>query len=390
MHKVARANTFLRDYDIILVGAGLANAILAAFLQRARPKLKILMLESEAQVSTTRTWCFHDSDLTPSQKSLLSPLIGKTWASHEVRFPRIPSKTISSGYNAIQPARLETYLRSMLKGDLRFNSKVIHVDDDSVNLEDGTSFTAACIVDGRGQRNHLGPCGYQKFVGLHVKTSMPHGIVNPILMDATVEQLDGYRFIYVLPWSDQELLIEDTRYSESPNLDENEFVLGITAYAHSKGWKIQNILSTEKGALPIPLNPLPAVITEAPLPAIGMAGGFFHPVTGYSLPDSVRLAERACELWPLTSESFLAMLVHYRRQQTREWRYLCLLNRMMFRGAKPSERFRIFERFYSLNPKLIERFYRGQLLLHDKARILMGRPPVPLVAAVRAVPRVTS
>ena len=36
--------------------------------------------------------------------------------------------------------------------------------------------------------------------------------------DATVEQLDGFRFLYTLPFGPDQLLVEDTRYSDGPAL----------------------------------------------------------------------------------------------------------------------------------------------------------------------------
>ena len=44
-----------------------------------------------------------------------------------------------------------------------------------------------------------GRAGYQKFVGLEIRTPQPHGMVRPLLMDARVAQIDGFRFVYVLP-----------------------------------------------------------------------------------------------------------------------------------------------------------------------------------------------
>ena len=58
---------------------------------------------------------------------------------------------------------------------------------------------------------------------------------------------------------------------------------------------------------------------------IGIRGGFFHPTTGYSLPDAVRVA------------------------------------------------------------MLIARFYAGRLTALDKLRILSGRPPVPVGRAMTAL-----
>ena len=38
-------------------------------------------------------------------------------------------------------------------------------------------------------------------------------------MDATVPQVDGYRFFYVLPLAPDRLLVEDTYFSDSTHLD---------------------------------------------------------------------------------------------------------------------------------------------------------------------------
>ncbi len=55
-----------------------------------------------------------------------------------------------------------------------------------------------------------------------------------------------------------------------------------------------------------------------------------------------------------------------------------MLDKMLFKAAEPAERYRILERFYRLDPRLIGRFYAGRSTLSDKARVLMGKPPVPM------------
>ena len=42
-------------------------------------------------------------------------------------------------------------------------------------------------------------------------------------------------------------------------------------------------------------------------------------------------------------------------------------------------------RFHRLSAPLIQRFYAGRLTVLDRARILSGRPPVPLLRAARSV-----
>ena len=82
---------------------------------------------------------------------------------------------------------------------------------------------AKAVIDGRG-----GPgsaqwaVAYQKFLGLSIVTKEDHGLNEPILMDATVEQRDGFRFIYTLPLSARRLLVEDTRYSDTAAVSQEE------------------------------------------------------------------------------------------------------------------------------------------------------------------------
>ena len=59
------------------------------------------------------------------------------------------------------------------------------------------------------------------------------------------------------------------------------------------------------------------------------------------------------------------------------------LGAMLF-GAPPGQRRQVFPRFYRLDQGLIERFYAARSTLPDRARILCGKPPVPLRAALRA------
>jgi lycopene beta-cyclase len=62
-----------------------------------------------------------------------------------------------------------------------------------------------------------------------------------------------------------------------------------------------------------------------------------------------------------------------------------MLVTMLFGAAAPAERWRVLSRFYRLDAQLVERFYAGRSTMADKARILTGKPPVPLGAAVRAL-----
>jgi lycopene beta-cyclase len=378
-------STSNRKVDLILIGAGLANCVLAWFLRARRPELKLLIFESAFEIPKARTWSFHRTDLSADEFNLIRPLVSKEWPGYEVRFPEI-SRAFSSGYCSVRPEDLEKRMIEMFGADLRFGTPVEKFDSQSVRLANGEEFSATSVIDGRGLNAFANqPIGYQKFFGLHARFKGPHGLTQPILMDATVEQRDGYRFIYVLPWSESEALIEDTYYSNSAKLDLESSEFSIREYAAAHGWQIETVLSRESGALPIPLHAMEFGERVGSVPRVGVSGGFFHPVTGYSLPDSVRVADRLTQVATPTSASVLTALKNYFDSRSADWKYLCLLNRLMFEAAKPNERYRVLQHFYRLSDSLVANFYRGSLTVTDRVRILSGKPPVPMAAALKCI-----
>jgi lycopene beta-cyclase len=70
------------------------------------------------------------------------------------------------------------------------------------------------------------------------------------------------------------------------------------------------------------------------------------------------------------------------RRHWRRGKYLRALSAMLFAGAKPAQRHRVLERFYTLDQRLIERFYAGRMTALDKARVLIGKPPIPIGTAL--------
>lgn len=210
-------------------------------------------------------------------------------------------------------------------------------------------------------------------------------------MDATVAQNDGYRFIYCLPFSKNKILIEDTYYSDGLNFDQDKYNKRIDKYIEANDWTEHKVIRVEKGILPITLAIDSKLIEKRGLKynepiKIGMRGNFYHPVTGYSFPDSVRLASKISKTinssdknkrLNLDLEIRKYKLLLYRRD-----RYFRLLNRLLFKASLPSKRHLVLQRFYTLSESLIKRFYEGNLHKKDKLRILIGKPPVPVLKAL--------
>ena len=208
-------------------------------------------------------------------------------------------------------------------------------------------------------------------------------------MDATVPQIDGYRFVYVLPFTAERVLVEDTYYSDDPALDVAVVADRVRELARERGL-IGPELRQETGVLPILIGGDPAQFwpDNDPIARLGLRGGFFHATTGYSFNLALRLAVSLAE----RNEAFdgKALAAWTRGQFVRHWqdmRFFRVLNRMLFGAAEADQRYRIFEHFYRLAPDLIARFYAGTPKGTDRMRILSGRPPVPIGAAIKALLR---
>jgi lycopene beta-cyclase len=144
----------------------------------------------------------------------------------------------------------------------------------------------------------------------------------------------------------------------------------------------------ETGVLPVALDGDFAAYWQSggnKVAKAGMRAGLFHPTTGYSLPDAVRMAALIAGTSDLSGAALHDLTW---RVASRTWRgrgFYRMLDKMLFRAAEPEERYRVLERFYRLNPRLIGRFYAGQSTMFDKLRVLTGKPPVPIGRAIRAI-----
>ena len=232
----------------------------------------------------------------------------------------------------------------------------------------------SALIDARGAHRHAESCGYQKFYGEEVTLEAPHELDRPLVMDATVPQQDGFRFMYVLPLSPRRALIEDTSFSDGPELDVEQRRAGIAAWMAGHGWRPAAVLRSERGVLPMPWR-MPAAPAPRPVPGVirgGYGGGWFHPGTGYSLPQAAELAALVATT-PLPHLGTAAAAA--RRHLQRRARFCCMLNRLLFQAYPPAARRNIFERFFRLPEATIRRFFSMQLRGTDKIRLLAGRPP---------------
>lgn len=382
--------------DFAVVGGGLSGGLIALALRRAHPDLAVALIERDKTLGGNHRWSWFASDLDAAGQALLGTMRTSGWdGGYDVRFPA-HGRTLPTAYRSLASADFDAALRAALPPSaLHTGATVRAIEGRAVALADGTRLAARCVIDCRGHTPspHL-TGGWQVFMGRHIRTADAHGVTRPIIMDARVEQLapDGqdaaYRFVYVLPLGERDLFVEDTYYADRPGLDEALLARRIDDYCALNGWHGEHI-GSETGVLPVITGgDFKAFRGSQHIPGVAMAGaraGLVHPLTSYTLPQAVVTALAIAEAAGQPDADIAAMLDARAAAHWRATRFYRMLGAMLFGAAAPDRRFRIFERFYRLSGPLIERFYAARSTPADMARVLCGRPPVPISGAVRAL-----
>src|SRR5687768_7708005 len=392
---------------LVIAGGGLAGCLAALTFATVRPDVRLLLIEQGEAFGGNHIWSFFEDDVAEEDYWLVEPMIAGRWPGYDVRFPA-RKRHLPTGYNSLRSDWLDQQVRERLRPDqYRLGAPIAAVEANAVVLGTGARIEADIVVDARGPgAAEALDLGWQKFVGREYRLAAPHGLDRPIVMDACVDQAEGYRFVYCLPFAADRLLIEDTYYATGPELDREalgrriedyaaaphgldrpivmdacvdqaegyRFVyclpfaadrlliedtyyatgpeldreaLGrrIEDYAAAQGWRIAALEREETGVLPVAMGGDFDAFWPAgePVARIGLRGGFFHPTTGYSLPDAVRTAIL------LARQRDLGALGPLLRAEAarlwRERRFYRLLNRMLFRAAAPERRYRVLEHF---------------------------------------------
>jgi len=359
-----------KPQSIAILGAGLWGLFYLHFLKHRHPEINVTLFEKESSPGWNKTWSCHRSDIPESFWNsflLLDPFL---WTKQQVRFPRF-CREIPEGYLSFSARELGKRIQTQWASSFALGREP--------SAKDLSEFSF--VIDTRPQKTIAETCGYQKFVGIEWECEKPHGVKVPLIMDASVEQLEGYRFFYVLPLTETRLFVEDTRYSDSAEIDEFSFVEEIQKYSEKFSLVGAKEVYREKAALPIP-HYLPHWQASGKAEILlGAGNGFFHPVTGYSFPqlfsslETFDLALR--ENMDITS-AMEKWAISFRRRT----RLYYFLNRLLFLAALPHERLRIFQRFYGLDASLIQRFYALKMLGRDWIAIFMGKAPVSIRKAL--------
>ncbi|XLS29463.1 lycopene cyclase family protein [Flavobacteriaceae bacterium M23B6Z8] len=289
----------MKSYDYIIVGAGAAGLQLAYFMAKDPffTSRKILVLDSNKKTQNDRTWCFWEKE-----KGIFENILYKTWDSALFASSYYTSsiKLAPYRYKMIRGIDFYEYVLSTLHKnesfDIRYETvKDINDQGSFVRVETNIEGYSAkkvfsSVFDPKpmlAQKDH--PVLQQHFIGWFVKTERP--VFNPeevTFMDFTVTQKGNTRFMYVLPFSKHEALVEYTLFSEDL-LPQADYENAIKEYLLELEAGTYEITDTERGSVPMTTFDFKQGNTPNFI-KIGTAGGWTKASTGYTFKNTQQKA----------------------------------------------------------------------------------------------------
>ncbi|MEN7551217.1 lycopene cyclase family protein [Rapidithrix thailandica] len=283
----------MNSYDYIIIGAGCAGLSLSYYLQRSE-KLKgkkVLVLEKAPKTTNDRTWCFWTKRPTAFEE-----IVYKKWSKLDFISEGFRKQFDLNAYTYQQLRGLDFYhfilhrIKAAPSFFMRYET-VKNVQNTAHGVRVQTSenhYEASVVFDSRihWPEFHPAPPGkitlLQHFKGWKIKSATPVFSPETIRMfDFKLPQKGQVRFVYLLPYSATEALVEFTVFSQKTLLDQEyneqlkhyiQYALGIVKY---------QIEETEQGVIPMTNYPFAFHYTPCHI-RIGTNAGFCKPSSGYT------------------------------------------------------------------------------------------------------------
>lgn len=286
----------MKHYHYIFTGAGL-SALMTVYEMVLSGKFKdksILLIDENSKKTNDRTWCFWDD------KNLYDNLASAKWNAAWFKNDSFERQLNLNPYQYKMVKGLDFYNRvfeliSKEENITFLNQKVIDFQElghHCVVKTEQESFTCNQIFNSifnpelvKNQTKY--PFLHQHFIGWFIKSK--EAVFNSdcaTFMDFSVEQKGNTRFMYVLPTSETEALLEYTLFSKDL-LAKEEYETEIKNYIEKLGITEYEIIEKEQGNIPMTCYPFWQHNSKNIL-NIGSAGGWTKASTGYTFKNTVK------------------------------------------------------------------------------------------------------
>lgn len=340
---------------------------------------KVLVIDRSEKKTNDHTWSFWEKE-----KSAFEEIVFRRWNKIWFHGTRGFSENLSLKeykYKMIRAIDFYEFVKAKINLNPNFSflqAEISEVENGIVKTDLGDFAAKEFIFDSFTRRNYDNPKYqnlWQHFLGWTVETEEAvFDETSPTLFDFRVEQADECRFVYILPFSKTEALVEFTIFSDNI-LEEKEYEVNLRNYfLEILDLKNFKILETEKGVIPMSDEPHEEFADEKTI-RIGTAGGYVKPSTGYSFKRTQRRLQKLVE--SLSKEQ-----IPKNKFQNKKWKsYLdsILLNVLRTKKHPAADVFSYL--FKENNASQVLKFLDEETSFTEDLRIMQTVPIAPFTKA---------
>ncbi len=374
----------MTHYDFIIVGAGASGLLLADAMGKDSffGDKSILVLEKDSKTKNDRTWCFWEKGTGDFDSLLHTSWSTIYFAGQELRHT---SAITPYRYKMVRGVDFYQYYLGKLKTYPNITLRVDEVLEVNENPDGATVSTKAAAFQATqvftsvfdikkvaSQQKY--PLLQQHFLGWFVKTE--HSIFDPgvaTFMDFSIPQKGNTRFMYVLPFSKNEALVEYTLFS-AKTLEKAVYEKAISDYLEVKAAGAYEVVEKEIGN--IPMTSYNFQQHNSPhIFHIGIAGGWAKASTGYTFMN--------------THKKVKALVAHLKKgrnpvglkAKNKFWYYDLLLVDILYHNNHLGSS--IFESlFKKIAPQHIFKFLDEETSFLEDVKIMSAPKPLPFIKAL--------
>ena len=373
----------MQHYHYIFTGSGL-SALMTVYEMILSGKFQdksILLIDESLKKDNDRTWCFWDNS------TLFETIISKTW--NTAFFSNSTTKTQLNfspyQYKMIKAIDFYNYVLNIIskqKNITFINEKVTHFEDlnnycivrtEKSSFESNKVFNSILDIEiVKSQTKY--PLLQQHFIGWFIKTKEPAFDSScATFMDFSISQKGNTRFMYVLPTSSTEALIEYTLFSKDL-LPIEEYEDGIVNYIKKLGIKNYHIVEKEQGNIPMTCYKFWKHNTKN-IVNIGSAGGWTKASTGFTFKNVTKKSRALTQ--------FLTHEVDFRKFHKKDkfWLYDLLFIEVLFKNNNLGST--VFSSLFKKgNPNLIFKFLDEETSYSEDLKVILKCPKMPFIKAL--------
>lgn len=374
----------MKHYDYIFTGAGLSALMtVCKMIESNRFQDKsILLIDQDAKKTNDRTWCFWSTNPAAWQ-NIVSKKWNSAWFANET-FRRVLDLQPYQ-YNRVKGLDFYNQAFDLISkhGHITFlNQKVANIEETESHVliqTETESFSGSKVFNSiydpkKTASQSQYPILQQHFIGWVVNSVSPaFNLAQATFMDFSVAQKGNTRFMYVLPITQNEALLEYTLFSHTI-LKQEEYEKEIQNYLEKLGITDYEIVEKEQGSIPMTCYPFWNANTKNVI-QIGTAGGWTKASTGYTFKNADK---RSTEL-----VAFLQRRNDFRKfhKKTKFWFYdLLLLDILDQRNDLGSTIFSAL--FKKGNPTLIFKFLDEETSAVEDLQVIWKCPKGLFIAAL--------